>query len=585
MTAMGSPVHISRRQAAAVLDDNGLPPLLTRLYALRGVSDPVELDYALARLPDWHELKGIEAAVTLLIAAIRNDRHILIVADFDADGATSCTLAVRGLRAMGATEVSYVVPNRFEYGYGLTPEIVDVAASRQPDLIVTVDNGISSIDGVVHARELGIEVLVTDHHLPGAALPAAGAIVNPNQPDDGFPCKNLAGVGVMFYVLSALRACLREQGWFGAQGPVEPRLADLLDLVALGTVADVVPLDHTNRILVEQGLRRIRAGRAVAGICALIEVAGRNRRTLSASDIGFGLGPRLNAAGRLDDMGLGIECLLSDSPDAALEMARELDRLNRERRDIEGEMHAQALDDLEQKLPAASDLPFGLVLFDASWHQGVVGILASRIKERLHRPVIAFARADGGELKGSGRSIKAVHIRDVLDAVATRNPGLISRFGGHAMAAGLSLPEASLGEFAEAFDTILREQLTAEDLQGVILSDGELPAVDISLDTARLLRTAGPWGQAFPEPLFDGEFELLQHRIVGERHLKLRVKAVGSSEVIEAIAFNTTDADWPEGVQRLRLAYRLDVNEYAGRVSAQLVVQHIAVLHPADADT
>ncbi len=578
MTLAPCPIRIRRRQASTLLDDRDIPPLLARLYGQRGVSDPRELDYSLARLPDWRGLKGIEAAVGLLRDAIGNDRHILIVADFDADGATSCALAVRGLKAMGATRVSYVVPNRFEYGYGLTPEIVDVAAARLPDLIVTVDNGISSIDGVAHARELGIEVLVTDHHLPGASLPAASAIVNPNQPGDGFPCKHLAGVGVMFYVLSALRAGLRERDWFGARGLVEPRLADLLDLVALGTVADVVPLDHTNRILVEQGLRRIRAGRAVAGIGALIEVAGRNRRTLSASDIGFGLGPRLNAAGRLDDMSLGIECLLGDAADEVLEMARELDRLNRERQGIEGEMHAQAVEDLEHRLPGDGELPYGLALFDETWHQGVVGILASRLKERLHRPVIAFARGDGGELKGSARSIPGVHIRDVLDRIASRTPGLISRFGGHAMAAGMTLPEAHLADFSAAFDAVLRELLTEEDLRGVILSDGELADSELNLQTARLLRAAGPWGQAFPEPLFDGEFELLDRRIVGQRHLRLRLKAPGCGQVLEAIAFNTTDADWPGDVQRLHLAYRLDVNEYAGRITAQLVVQHLQAL-------
>jgi single-stranded-DNA-specific exonuclease len=469
--------------------------------------------------------------------------------------------------------VRYLVPNRFEYGYGLTPEIVEVAANLQPDLILTVDNGISSLAGVEAARRHRIRVLVTDHHLPGEHLPAADVIVNPNRPGDRFPSKHLAGVGVAFYVMLALRARLREQRWFAAQGIAEPNLGTLLDLVALGTVADVVPLDHNNRILVQQGLLRIRAGRCVPGILALLEVARRNAQRVVATDLGFAVGPRLNAAGRLDDMSLGIECLLTDSETGARRMAGQLDSLNRERRDIEADMQAQALASIERLHLEETSLPTGLCLFDSDWHQGVIGILAARLKERFHRPVIAFAQAGHGELKGSARSVAGLHVRDALDAVAARHPGLIGRFGGHAMAAGLTLNQGNYDAFVAAFDDECRRHLTTDDLNGTIHSDGELAGQEFSLEAARRLRDGGPWGPGFPEPVFEGEFEVLDSHTVGECHLRLKLRPVGGPDSINAIAFNTEPLH--ADCRRARMVYRLDVNEYRGFESPQLVVEYI----------
>lgn len=556
-----------------------LHPVLRRVYAARGVSDAGDLTYALQRLPPAGQLKGMDRAVTLLAQCLTQDRRVLVLADFDADGATSCAVAVRALRAMGARDVCYVVPNRFEYGYGLSPEIVQVAASHEPDLIVTVDNGISSIDGVAAAQALGIPVLVTDHHLAGARLPDAAAIVNPNQPGCPFSAKHLAGVGVVFYVMTALRAHLRECGWFEREGLAEPNLASLLDLVALGTVADVVALDVHNRILVEQGLRRIRAGVACAGVQALIDVAGRRAAALVAADLGFAVAPRLNAAGRLTEMSLGIDCLLSDDPATAKEMAVRLDTLNNERRSIEQAMQQQAWDILDAlPLESRSTLPFGLCLFDPGWHQGVIGILASRVKDRLHRPVIAFAPADNGEVKGSARSVRGLHIRDALDAIAAAQPGLLTKFGGHAMAAGLTLARADLERFGTAFDTEVRRHLGADDLQGVILSDGELAAQDLSLDLAEQLQAAGPWGHAFPEPIFDGIFEVLARRIVGGHHLKLVLRLPATSASLDAIQFNAHDPDSVRGGEQVRLAFRLAVNEYRGQRRVQLVVEHLEMV-------
>lgn len=560
--------------------DGGLSPLLKRLYLARGVIDDKQLDYSLSKLQPISALKGIGAAVKILERSLIEQQHIMIVADFDADGATSCAVAMRALRAMGVAKISYLVPNRFEYGYGLTPEIVALAKEQQPDLIVTVDNGISSIDGVRVAKEWGIKVLVTDHHLPGAVLPDADAIVNPNQPGDEFPSKNLAGVGVIFYVMLALRAYLRESGWFEQRGIAEPNLATLLDIVALGTVADVVPLDHNNRILVSQGLARIRRGVCCAGISALLNIGKRNPANIVASDLGFAVGPRLNAAGRLEDMSLGIECLLADDPDAALLLAQRLDELNRERREIEGEMQAQALACLADiKLDIDDEnAPVGLCLFDESWHQGVVGIVASRIKDRYHRPVIAFALANADvdsidvEIKGSARSIKGIHMRDVLDAVAAKNPGLLTKFGGHAMAAGMTLKAVDFKTFEAAFNQVLRCCVDDEILQDVIHSDGELEQDEFSLELAETLRAGGPWGQAFPEPIFDGDFDVVQQRIVGEKHLKLVLQPVGSRNTIDAIAFNHIEMVGDQ----LHAAFRLDVNEYMGRRTVQLMIEHIA---------
>jgi single-stranded-DNA-specific exonuclease len=556
--------------AAAELSTE-LHPVLARLYAARAVQHPDELDLSLKRLLPPSSLKHMDAAVALLVESVRAGQRILIVADFDADGATSCALAVRALRSMGAHDVRYVVPNRFEYGYGLTPEIVAVAAQQQPDLLITVDNGISSVEGVRAAKALGMRVLITDHHLPGAELPAADAIVNPNQPGDDFPSKNLAGVGVIFYVMLALRSQLRASGCAEKNIP-EPNLARLLDLVALGTVADVVPLDHNNRILVAQGLKRINQGQTVPGIRALLEVAGRAPERLAASDLGFVVAPRLNAAGRLTDMSLGIECLLTENEAAAFEMAKQLDTLNRERRSIEAGMQEQALVALD-KLNLEGSLPHGLCLFDESWHQGVIGILASRIKDRVHRPVIAFAKANDDEIKGSARSVPGLHIRDALDAVAAHHPGLLNKFGGHAMAAGLSLPREHFETFRAAFAEEVARHLGADDLTGKVLTDGELLAADMTMELAQSLRAGGPWGQGFPEPLFDGQFEVLGSRVVGEKHLRLTLRQP-QGRSIEAIAFNRA-ALQPSAGSRVEAAYRLDINSYQGNQTLQLVIEYL----------
>ncbi|MEN8205411.1 MAG: single-stranded-DNA-specific exonuclease RecJ [Pseudomonadota bacterium] len=548
-------------------------PVLQRIYAAREIETAADLEYTLDRLIPPAQLGCVAEAVALLEQAICGQQRIVVVGDFDADGATSCALSLRALRAMGAADVHYLVPNRFEYGYGLTAEIVTVAAEMQPDLIMTVDNGISSIEGVAEARERGIGVLITDHHLPGEQLPAAEAIVNPNQHGDTFPSKNLAGVGVAFYVMLALRTRLREQGWFEKANLPEPNLALFLDLVALGTVADVVPLDRNNRILVHQGIQRLRAGVCVPGIRALLEIAGRNLQRVVAADLGFTVGPRLNAAGRLDDMSLGIECLLTDDMHTARQLAKKLDEFNRDRKEIESDMQAQALEAIAGLDLQEDQLPVGLCLFEPEWHQGVIGILASRIKERFYRPVIAFARSGAGELKGSARSVSGLHIRDALDAVATSHPGLIDKFGGHAMAAGLSLKEQNYPVFSAAFNDEVARHLSADDLTGVICSDGELSDRELSLDTAQQLRDAGPWGQAFPAPLFDGDFTVLSYRVVGEKHLKMTLQPVQGSCQIDGIAFNT--AELPADCQRVRMAYRLDANEFRGIVSPQLIVEYI----------
>jgi single-stranded-DNA-specific exonuclease len=570
---------IQRRPLIAPLefDDTGLHPVLRRVYRQRKLGGPGEIANLLEHLLDHRRLSGVPQAVGLLAEAVTRDKHILIVGDFDADGATSSALAMRALRAMGARQVNYLVPNRFEYGYGLTPEIVAVAAQYRPDVIVTVDNGIASLDGVAAARRHNIRVIITDHHLPGAQLPEADAIVNPNLRDCPFPSKHLAGVGVIFYVMLALRGELRERGWFARQGLPEPNLARYLDLVALGTVADVVPLDHNNRILVDQGLRRIRAGRCAPGIAALLAQGKRSLEDCIATDLGFAVGPRLNAAGRLEDMSLGIECLLADDPDRAQALAAQLDELNRQRREIEQTMQDQAiaaLETLNARLEGAG-LPPGLCIYDERWHQGVIGILAARIKERVHRPVIAFAMAGDGELKGSARSVPGVHIRDVLDAVATSHPGLLNKFGGHAMAAGLSLSLDNLDVFQAAFAEQVIARFEGVPGEAVIFSDGELAAHELALDTAEALRAAGPWGQGFPEPLFDGVFRLHNKRIVGGNHLKLELQPADGEAVLDGIAFNETGDDLGDHVDRLRIAYRLDVNEFRGNRNVQLNIQYL----------
>lgn len=562
---------------SAQLEAAGLPRLLARVYSARGIRSAADLDLDFARLIPPDQLLNAETAGVLLADAIERGDSLLVVGDFDADGATSTALAVSVLSACGATAVDFLVPNRFEYGYGLTPEIVALAAERSPDLIITVDNGISSLEGVRAARGAGIATLITDHHLAGAELPAADVIVNPNQPGCTFASKQLAGVGVIFYVLLALRAELRRRGWFERRNRPEPRLAAYLDLVALGTVADVVPLDYNNRILVAGGLQVIRSGQARPGIRALLEVAGRAAPGVVASDLGFAVGPRLNAAGRLDDMTVGIECLLSDSDARAREIAGQLHQLNLDRRVIEREMQSQALD-LLQELPLAPDgqQPLSYALYRPGWHQGVVGLLASRIKDHTHRPTIAFADVGDGQLKGSARSIPGLHIRDVLDAVATRHPGLISKFGGHAMAAGMSLPLADLDRFRQAFEEAVACHAEDVNLQAVLDTDGELGVEEFGLDLATQLRFAGPWGQHFPEPVFDGVFELVAQRLVGDNHLKMVVSPPAGARSLDAIAFNIDPQQWPnESVRRVRLAYRLDVNEFRGQRTVQLVVEQL----------
>ena len=632
-----------RREAQSADLPGDMHPLLRRVYSQRGISRSEDIEHRLAGLAPPDALLNIGAAVELLLAALRGQWKVLIVADYDADGATSCALAIEALHGFGFNEVDYIVPDRLRYGYGLTPGIVELAACREPDLLITVDNGVSSIDGVAAAKASGMRVLVTDHHLPGERLPAADALVNPNQPGCGFPWKSTAGVGVIFYVMAALRARLREIDWFGREGPPEPDLRELLDLVALGTVADVVSLDRNNRILVNEGLRRIRAGRARPGIQALFaaadplinprrvpadpapasggpgpgkggerpggsklamaggkQLAGffeRASRNATATDLAFRVAPRLNAAGRLEDMSAGIECLLAEEADSARDLALQLDQINTRRREVQAEMDDQAVAMLaraEAGLAAGVDsgageapgtgLPVGLCLHDPGWHQGVVGVLASRIKDRLHRPVIAFAGDPDdprAELKGSARSIAGFHIRDALDAIASRNPGLISRFGGHAMAAGLSLAPESLERFRAAFDEEAARQLKPEQLQAVLYSDGALEPEWFTIETAQMLRNAGPWGKDFPEPLFDGEFVLRDQLVLKEKHLRMDLSPKEKPELkIGAIAFNVEE--WPApDAEKINLAYRIEVNEFRGQRKVQLVVEEILSCAPS----
>lgn len=553
---------ITRKPADAAvmrLTASGLHPLLAQVYAARGIASSEQLDTALARLHPPETLLNLPRMAALLADAIAAQKKLLIVADYDADGATACAVGLRALRAMEA-RVDYLVPNRFEYGYGLTPEIVQLAArEKKPDILITVDNGIASVEGVAEANRLGMQVLITDHHLPGDTLPDAACIINPNQRGCGFPSKNLAGVGVMFYLMLALRAELREQGKNDL-----PNLAQLLDLVALGTVADVVRLDDNNRILVHQGLQRIRAGRTQPGVMALLRAAGRDPARAGTYDLGFALGPRLNAAGRLTDMSLGIECLTTDDPARAQALAQELDALNRERRAIEGDMQEAALAALENQADASG---YSISLYDPAWHQGVIGIIASRIKDKFHRPALAFARGNDGEIKGSGRSISGLHLRDALDLVSKRAPGLILRFGGHAAAAGLSLRESDFAPFREAFENITRELLSPADLEREIETDGSLALEHATLEAAHALRD-GIWGQGFPEPRFCDAFEIANQRVVGERHLKLQLRRAGRQ--FEGIFFGHPEP-LPDAI---RAVYRFGVNEYNGVASTQLVLDH-----------
>lgn len=574
---MKKKIIIRRPEASVSFTETTLHPLLQRIYASRGITSLLELERGFEHLLSFQNLLGMDAAVAYLADAISAQQKILIVGDFDADGATSTAVAVRALKSFGAEKVDYLVPNRFSFGYGLTPELVELAAKQfMPDLIVTVDNGIANHAGVLAAKNLGIKVIITDHHLPAESLPLADAIVNPSQPGDLFASKNAAGVGVIFYVMLALRRHLSEKNWFQEKNIAEPNMSSLLDIVALGTVADVVPLDSNNRILVHQGLRRIRAGHCIPGITALLEIANRNQSRIQASDLGFAVAPRLNAAGRLDDMSLGIECLLTNDLTRAREMATILNQLNDERRVIEYDMQEQALRALNKIQPKVENLPQGVCLFDEEWHQGVIGILAGRLKDQLFRPVIVFAPASETEMKGSARSIPGLHIRDVLANIAMQHPELLSRFGGHAMAAGLTLSRTALSEFSRIFNEVVTAELQNKNLQNALLSDGELGAGELSLDIAETLREGGPWGQAFPEPLFDGVFQIIEQRLVGGRHLKLTLEK--ENKTLDAIAFNIDINSWPNyRCENVNIAYRVDINEFRGKRTVQLIVEQIEV--------
>lgn len=593
---------IRRRKIPELSDvafNSQVTKLLQRVFISRGLTSDEDINLSLGGILSPDSMKGLSTAIEILWQSIQNNSRILIVGDYDADGATSCALAVRALQAFGHDNVQFLVPNRFEYGYGLTPAIVELAKHQCPDLIITVDNGIASVDGVAVAKKAGIRVIVTDHHLPGETLPAADAIVNPNQQGCHFPSKNLAGVGVIFYVMTALRTYLKKEGWFAGKFEI-PNMAKFLDLVALGTVADVVPLDKNNRILVEQGLRRIRTGQCCVGIQSLIECSNRSAATLNASDFGFALGPRLNAAGRLDDISIGIACLLTDDINFAREIASELDGLNQDRRQIEQAMQLEAENyikkiknnlDIKNVGDGNTALPVGLCLYDENWHQGVVGILASRIKERYYRPVICFApsteKTDEDTIKGSARSIPGFHIRDALDRVATEYPELIDKFGGHAMAAGLSIKHEHLDKFTLAFDAVARQHLAENELQMEVLTDGELSVDDATVAMAAQLKIAMPWGQKLPEPIFDGVFNVIAQRIVGAKHLKLVLSRPSShNTTIDAIAFNIQLNEWPdENVKQVRIAYLLDVNDFRGRQSVQFIVRHIEKVRGLSGDT
>ncbi|KTD41218.1 single-stranded-DNA-specific exonuclease RecJ [Legionella parisiensis] len=567
-----------RSQPIHTLNLPNMPDVLRRIFASRGITEPSQLDKQLQTLLPFDSLKGIDKACIRLETALREQHRILVIGDFDADGATSTALAVTALRAMGAQFIDYLVPNRFEFGYGLTPQIVDVASKWKPRLIITVDNGIASIEGVEKANQLNIDVLITDHHLPAETLPNACAIVNPNQSDCKFPSKSIAGVGVIFYVMLALRRHLVNSNWFCEMNIVEPNMASFLDLVALGTVADVVGLDQNNRIMVNQGLARMRQGLCRVGIKALVEISGRECARLRESDLGFAIAPRLNAAGRLDDMALGIECLITEDQEQARNYCQQLDELNEERKQIETEMKEQAMQALE-KLALSTDynrnhLPIALCLFDKTWHQGVIGILAGRMKERYHRPVIAFAEVSDDELKGSARSVPDLNIRDVLAAIDKDHPGLICKFGGHAMAAGLSIHPNALETFREALVYEVNKHIDFSQCEGELLTDGPLQPEEFSLEIAQLIQQAGPWGQQFVEPVFDNVFEILDQRIVGKNHLKMTLMTTQGNQQVDAIAFNVDLKSWPNyRAKYVHAAYKLDINFYQGRTRLQLLIQ------------
>ncbi len=557
---------------------DSIHPVLKRIYASRNIKSGEDLDYSLGSLISYEELGGIDDAVILLQEMITQKKRILIVADFDADGATSCALAIRGLTAMGAEDVIYVVPNRFEHGYGLSPKIVDVALDHDPDLIVTVDNGISSISGVEHAKKNGIKVLITDHHLPGDKLPRADVIVNPQLKENKFPSKNLAGVGVIFYILLALRAKLKTENWFDEKNIKYPNLANLLDLVALGTISDLVPLDKNNRTMVAHGLKLMRQNKSKAGILAILNQSGRQLSTLTSGDLSFAIAPRLNAAGRLTDMSLGIECLLTDDKENATEMAKKLNQINIERRQIQDNMEEQAFTEFEKFLQDTSKkIPHGICIYNQNWHQGVVGILAAKIKEKFNRPVVVFAQECQGILKGSARSITELHIKDVFDEIARLYPELILTFGGHAMAAGLTIEESQFDRFSDAFNKVVDRYISSDSLEDQCLTDGELSGDDFSLPLALAIQNSGPWGQSFPEPIFVGQFKILDKRVVGKSHLKLKLQS-RNNNTLDAIAFNMTDDDWPAKLEQITSTYRLGINNYRGHSKIQLFIEHIEPL-------
>ena len=557
---------------------DSIHPVLKRIYASRNIKSGEDLDYSLGSLIPYEELGGIDDAVILLQEMITQKKRILIVADFDADGATSCALAIRGLTAMGAEDVIYVVPNRFEHGYGLSPKIVDVALDHDPDLIVTVDNGISSISGVEHAKKNGIKVLITDHHLPGDKLPRADVIVNPQLKENKFPSKNLAGVGVIFYILLALRAKLKTENWFDEKNIKYPNLANLLDLVALGTISDLVPLDKNNRTMVAHGLKLMRQNKSKAGILAILNQSGRQLSTLTSGDLSFAIAPRLNAAGRLTDMSLGIECLLTDDKENATEMAKKLNQINIERRQIQDNMEEQAFTEFEKFLQDTSKkIPHGICIYNQNWHQGVVGILAAKIKEKFNRPVVVFAQECQGILKGSARSITELHIKDVFDEIARLYPELILTFGGHAMAAGLTIEESQFDRFSDAFNKVVDRYISSDSLEDQCLTDGELSGDDFSLPLALAIQNSGPWGQSFPEPIFVGQFKILDKRVVGKSHLKLKLQS-RNNNTLDAIAFNMTDDDWPAKLEQITSTYRLGINNYRGHSKIQLFIEHIEPL-------
>lgn len=563
------------------VNDSHLPshlhPVIKQIYATRRVVDAQELDNGVATLHDYKLFKDIDKASALLVDALKAQSHILIVGDFDADGATSTATLMQGLQMFGFQNLDYLIPDRFSLGYGLSPALAEQIVQIKPDLVITVDNGISCIAGIDILKSVGIKVLVTDHHLQGEQLPNADAIVNPNRHECNFPSKSIAGVGVAFYLLIALRSLMREQGYFTQQAP--PNLANLLDIVALGTVADVVALDANNRTLVHQGLARIRSGKTRPGITALIEVANRNAARLSASDFGFSLAPRLNAAGRLDDMSLGIACLLSNDINQARRIAGELDSLNHARREIEQGMQAEAQAVLDRLAFTDDNIPDAICLFQDDWHQGVIGILAGRLKEKYHRPTVIFAGGENGEIKGSCRSIEGLHMRDLLEGLNTADPHLINKFGGHAMAAGLSINEQNFNAFKKAFDAAVSAQLSEESKRCIVFTDGELPNDCFTMEFAQLLKQSGPWGQQFPEPVFEHTFELIQQRIVGEKHLKLVLKHQ-SGRLVDAIAFGIDVKEWPDTEARfVKVAYQLDINEFRGKFSLQLIVRELEKVH------